>query len=90
MFSLQDNYPLSLGKFFRKRSHRLNHNRLHWFLALRLSILVNCLFLVLSYPFFFFIFGQPFNSVSYPFLDFGKPFNVSCNPYLFLVNRLRA
>ena len=40
--------------------------------------------------FFFFIFGQPFNSVSYPFLDFGKPFNVSCNPYLFLVNRLRA
>ena len=29
MFSLQDNYPLSLGKFFCKRSHRLNHNRLH-------------------------------------------------------------
>ena len=37
-----------------------------------------------------FNFGQPFNSVSYPFLDFGKPFNVSCYPFLFLVNRFRA
>ena len=29
MFSLQDYYPLSLEKFFRKSSYRLNHNRLH-------------------------------------------------------------
>ena len=65
MFSLQDNYPLSLGKFFRKRSYRLNHNRLHKFLALWLSILVNRTFLGLRYP----------------FLDFGQPFNVSSQPF---------
>ena len=27
--------------------------------------------------------GQPFNSLSYLFLDFGKPFNISCYPFFF-------
>ena len=27
VFALKDNYPLSLWKFFRKRSRRLNHSR---------------------------------------------------------------
>ena len=31
-------------------------------------------FNALSYPFL--DFGQPFNGLTYPFLDFGQPFNV--------------
>ena len=27
IFALKDNYPLSLWKFFRRRSRRLNHSR---------------------------------------------------------------
>ena len=65
IFALKDNYPLSLWKFFRRRSRRLNHSRLTLIFS---SSFVDFgqLFLGLSYRFL--DFGQPFNISCYPFL----------------------
>ena len=96
MFLLWDNYPLSLGKFFCKRS-QLNHNCL--------ILIFSTLFADFGQPFLslshlFLGFGQLFYVSSKPFLflvnhltvwaicflDFSKLFNILCYWFLFLVN----
>ena len=85
VFTLKDNYPLSLWKFFCTRSRRLNHSR---YTLIFSSSFVDFgqPFLDLSYPFL--DFGQLFNVSGWPFLFLVNRLTVWAIRFLTLVNRL--